>query len=118
MSDERGVPGQMEFPLAAQTAARRPALRVIAGGGQRKEEPLTSRDAVARVLLATGADMLLRRISPERAEEVEQQVERVLNLFDLVDARPELMPRLEAGLQVLEGLVRETRTFRQRRRAP
>jgi hypothetical protein len=116
MADDRR-PGQMELPLA-EAKKSAPALRVISGGGQRTEEPLTSRDAVVRVLVATGADMLLRRISPERAEEIEQQVERVLKLFDLVDARPELMPRLEAGLQVLEGMVRDVRTFRQRRRAP
>ena len=116
MSEDRRR-GQMELPLEGKER-QGPALRVISGGGQRTEEPLTNRDAVVRVLVATGADMLLRRISPERGEEIEQQVEKVLQLFDLVDARPELMPRLEAGLQVLEGMVRDVRTFRQRRRAP
>jgi hypothetical protein len=92
-------------------------LRVIRGEGQRRpDEPLTSRDAVARVLIEAGADMLLRRISPARAEEIERQVDRVLELFDRVDATPILMPVLRRHLDELEALMRETREKRPVRR--
>jgi hypothetical protein len=92
-------------------------LRVIRGEGQgRPAEPLTSRDAVARVLIEAGADMLLRRISPQRAEEIERQVDRVLDLFDRVDATPALMPVLRRHLDELEALMRETRERRSLRR--
>jgi hypothetical protein len=92
-------------------------LRVIRGGGERRpDEPLTSRDAVARVLMEAGADMLLRRISPQRAEEIERRVDRVLELFDRVDATPILMPVLRRQLDELEALMRETRQKRSVRR--
>lgn len=92
--------------------APRPGLRVIQGGGQRRHEPLGSRDAVVRVLLEAGADLLLRRISPQRAEEIERRVDRVLDLFDRVDAAPVLMPVLQRHLDELEQLMRETREVR------
>ncbi|MFZ5471254.1 MAG: hypothetical protein ACOZIN_17665 [Myxococcota bacterium] len=92
-----------------------PGLRLIQGGGQRAQEPLASRDAVIRVLVETGADLLLRRISVERAEEIERNVERVLELFDRVDAVPDLMPALQRQLDDLEALMSETRTKRRRR---
>lgn len=92
-------------------------LRVIRGEGQRRpDEPLTSRDAVARVLMEAGADLLLRRISPERAEEIERRVDRVLALFDRVDDTPLLMPVLRRHLDELEALMRETRERRSVRR--
>jgi hypothetical protein len=92
-------------------------LRVIRGEGQRRpDEPLTSRNAVARVLMEAGADMLLRRISPERAGEIERRVDRVLDLFDRVDANPILMPVLRRHLDELEALMRETREKRPARR--
>ncbi len=114
-------PGQIELPLfAAPPAARatppaptppaRPGLRVIQGGGQRTHESLGSRDAVVRVLVEAGADLLLRRITPERADEIERKVDRVLRLFDQVDAAPELMPVLKRHLDDLEALMRETRS--------
>jgi hypothetical protein len=84
-------------------------LRVIQGGGQKTEEPLASRDAVARVLMEAGADLLLRRISSQRAEEIERQVDRILGLFDQVDGTPELLPVLKKRLDDLEALMRETR---------
>ncbi|MFL5319492.1 MAG: hypothetical protein ACJ790_07525 [Myxococcaceae bacterium] len=109
------MPEQLELQLNAP--APRAQLRVIKGGGQKKpQEPLQSRDAVVRVLLEAGADMLLRRISPERAEEIEQRVDKVLRLFDLVDAHPPLMKKLEAELDALEVLMRETRELRPARR--
>ncbi|HSP77227.1 MAG TPA: hypothetical protein VLQ93_01765 [Myxococcaceae bacterium] len=92
-------------------------MRVIQGGGQRRQdEPLASRDAVARVLMEAGVDLLLRRISSARAEEIERKVDRVLDLFDRVDAAPVLEPVLRRHLDELEALMRETRQVRAARR--
>jgi hypothetical protein len=112
---------QHEQPLSSEPrpSPRGPGagLRVIQGEGRgRPAEPLTSRDAVARVLIEAGADLLLRRISPERAEEIERQVDRVLELFDRVDATPALMPVLRRHLDELEALMGETRERRSLRR--
>ena len=105
-----------ERPLTRHTStpARSPGgLRVIEGGGQRRQdEPLVSRDAVARVLMEAGVDLLLRRITPTRAAEIERRVDRVLDLFDRVDAAPLLMPVLQRHLDELEVLMRETRQVR------
>jgi len=102
--------GQLQFDLATP-----PKLRVIKGLGQKQQEPLVSRDAVARVLMEAGADMLLRRISTERAEEIEAQVDEILNLFDLVDKNRLLFPVLQRKLDELESLMRDTREKRVRR---
>lgn len=98
------------------SAAPRGGLRVIQGGGQRTHEALKSRDAVVRVLVEAGADLLLRRISAERADEIERKVDRILRLFDQVDSTPLLMPVLQRQLDDLEALMRETRSIRQARR--
>ena len=116
-------PSQTRQITSASTAPSRggaaePGLRVIQGGGQRTHEKLASRDAVVRVLLEAGGDLLLRRISPERAGEIERRVESVLGLFDAVDRSPALMPALERQLEDLEALMRETRHLRPARRAP
>ncbi|HVE81454.1 MAG TPA: hypothetical protein VND93_01345 [Myxococcales bacterium] len=89
-------------------------MRVIQGGGKRTREPLTSRDAVIRVLVEAGADLLLRRISPERAQAIEQEVNDILDLFDRVDATPGLMPALRRRLDDLEALMGESRDRRRR----
>ncbi len=102
---------QLELPLSAK-----PKLTLIKGDGNRVQEPLTNRDAVARVLIEAGADMLLRRISAERAEYIEQQVEEVLVLFDRVDKYPAAFAELKKRLDDLEALMRETRDGRVRRR--
>jgi hypothetical protein len=111
---------QHKQPLSAAPSPARepgPGLRVIRGEGQRRQdEPLTSRDAVARVLMEAGADLLLRRISPTRAEEIERQVDRALELFDRVEDNPLVMPVLRRHLDALEGLMRETRERRTARR--
>ena len=86
-------------------------LRVIEGGGQRVREKLASRDAVVRVLVEAGADMLLRRISVERAEAIQDNVDRILELFDEVDRAPHLMPVLQRELDELEALMTETRAI-------
>jgi hypothetical protein len=105
-----------ERPLTSRTPApaRQPGgLRVIEGGGQRRQdEPLVSRDAVARALMEAGVDLLLRRITPTRAAEIERKVDRVLDLFDRVDAAPVLMPVLQRHIDELEALMRETRQVR------
>jgi hypothetical protein len=99
---------QLELPL-------QPRLTVITGQGEKKTEPLASRDAVARVLMEAGADLLLHRISSERAEEIEQRVNEVLELFDRVDRHPLFMAILQRKLDELEALMRETRARRKRR---
>ena len=104
---------QLELPLNA-----RPALRVIRGGGEKVEPRLNDRNAVARVLIEAGADVLLRRISAERAEEIEGRVDEILALFDKVDRDRTALPVLQARLDALEVLMRETRATRKRRQAP
>jgi len=101
--DER----QLQLSLQA-----RPKLKVINGLGQKKHERLASREAVARVLVGAGADLLLRRISPERAEVIERAVDEVMALFDAVERNRSLMPRLEKKLADLEALVRESESRR------
>lgn len=100
---------------ATPAAPARAGLRVIQGGGQRTQEKLGSRDAVVRVLIEAGADMLLKRISSERAEHIEQRVNKILDLFDRVDDSPALMPVLQRQLDDLESLMTETRGLRARR---
>jgi hypothetical protein len=68
------------------------------------------------VLIETGADLLLRRISPERAEAIEREVDGILKLFDLLDANPRVMPVLQRKLDELEALMQDTRERRVRRR--
>jgi hypothetical protein len=91
-------------------------LRLIRGLGQKKQEPLVSRDAVARALIEAGADLLLRRISSDRAEEIERLVDEALHLFDLVEANRLLVPVLARKLDELEVLMSEAREQRQTRR--
>jgi hypothetical protein len=106
------------LPRAASSSSQQAGgLRVIRGEGQRRApEALASRDAVARVLMEAGVDLLLRRITPLRAQEIERKVDRVLDLFDRVDAAPVLMPVLRRHLDELEALMRETRELRTARR--
>lgn len=131
---QREGPVQLELPLTSRRARPEPDrldadaeagagedlppkptfLRVIQGGGERTREPLTSRDAVVRVLVEAGADLLLRRISPERAQHIETEVNEILDLFDRVDATPGLMPVLRRRLDELEALMGETRDRRRR----
>ncbi len=100
--------------LSQRVPARRPELRVIEGGGARVYEKSGSRDAVVRVRVEAGADLLLRRITPERAEHIERSVSGILELFDRVDAAPSLMPVLQRQLDELESLMRDTRAHRGR----
>jgi len=93
-------------------AALRPPLRLIKGSGAKEPERLDSRDAVVRVLIEAGADLLLRRISSQRAEEIRRRVDVVMGLFDRVDGSPQLIPALKKRLDELEALMRETRGLR------
>jgi hypothetical protein len=103
-----------QAPPKPSTAAR---FKLIQGLGQKKKsEALVSRDAVARCLIEAGTDLLLRRISPDRAEVIECQVDEILSLFDRVDANRLLFPVLQRKLDELEVLMNETRTVRARRR--
>jgi hypothetical protein len=103
--DER----QLEFPL-------QPRLKVIDGLGQKKALALTNRDAVARVLIGAGADLLLRRISPARAEAIEGLVDEVLGLFDAAERDRSRFAELAEKLNELEELVRESAERRPARR--
>ena len=91
-----------------------PKLKLIKGLGQKQQEPLASRDAVARVLMEAGADLLLRRISSERAEEIEKQVDEILDLFDRVDQNRLLFPVLQKKLdaRLKEKLAAQRDDFR------
>ena len=102
-------------PPDSSSAARRPSLRLIRGEGQRRDEPLTTRDAVVRVLIESGMDLLLRNLSTERAADIEARVDRIMNLFDRLDARPGLQAVLQAELDDLEAVMREHRIRRRAR---
>src|SRR2546423_12663820 len=97
---------QLELPLV-------PRLKVIQGLGQKKKiERLASRDAAARVLMEAGAVRLLRRISPVRAEAIEQVVEEILALLDRVESDPLALPGHARRLDALETLMSEPRASR------
>ena len=85
----------------------RPGLRLIRGEGRRREEPLASRDDVARLLVDSACDLLLRRISADRAHEIQRRVDRVMRLFDRVSGDPVAMALLRRELDDLETLWRE-----------
>lgn len=110
---------QLELPFSSSpprpVAAGAPALRLIRGEGARRPEPLQSRESVVRVLVETGADLLLRRISPERAGAIQRSVDQVLRLFDEVDGTPALLPVLRRELDALEALMTQTRQTKGRR---
>jgi hypothetical protein len=87
---------------------------VIDGEGRPRAERLESREAVVRVLVEAGADLLLRRITPARAGEIQRRVDQVLRLFDAVDGTPALMPMLKREIEGLEALMTQTRALRGR----
>ena len=108
---------QLELPFglpeAPQSATPAPqGLRLIRGGGQGRREPLATRESVVRVLLEAGVDLLLRRISAARAEEIERRVERVLRLFDAPGSSSDPTAALRDELDALERLMVETRAKR------
>jgi hypothetical protein len=87
----------------------RPKLALIRGDGAARPESIRSRHAAIRVLVEVGADLLLKRITQARAEEIQRRIDRVLYLFDRVDSFPEALPELRRELDQLEILMRETR---------
>jgi hypothetical protein len=101
--------GREAEPSPKSNSQSRPPLRLIEGQGQKKDSPIVSRDGAVRALIEAGADLLLRRISCERAEEIRCSVDRIMILFDRVDVSPELTPVLRRQLDGLEVLMRETR---------
>ena len=106
---------QLQLPLASHQPSNsqaRPMLRIVRGEGAKGPARLDSKDAVIRVLLEAGADLLLRRISSARAEEIRRRVDEVMTLFDRVDASPGLIPTLKRRLDQLELRMRETRGLR------
>jgi hypothetical protein len=115
MKPTKDAPLQLELPLSAPRPKPPPALRLIPGEGKGVREGLHSRDAVVRVLVEAGADLLLRRISPARAGEIQRTVDQVLKLFDAVDGTPALLPLLRRELDALERLMTQTREIRGRR---
>jgi hypothetical protein len=94
------------------TSALGRTLRLVRGDGTGRPERLDSRDAVIRVLIEAGADLLLRRISSQRAEEIQQRVERIMSLFERVDRSPRIIRSLKRRLDELEVLMRETRALK------
>lgn len=114
-------PRQLELPLSGKQEAlpERSAtrvvprdeaprrLRLIQGEGRGRSEKLHSRDDLARVLVGAAGDMLLKRISAPRGNEIQRRVEKLLGLFDRVDDEPALEPLLRRELDLLEAMLRE-----------
>jgi hypothetical protein len=94
-------------PLGPAPGARPRGLRVIKGEGQGRDETLHTRDDVVRLLVSSAADLLLKRISTERAHEIELRVNRIMRLFDRLDDDPIAMPLLRRELDDLEAIWRE-----------
>lgn len=93
--------------LSASEQARARGLRLIQGGAEGRDETLRDRNDVARLLAASAADLLLRRISTARAHEIEARVSRALRLFDRAQTEPLARPILRRELDQLEAIWRE-----------
>ena len=72
-----------ESPCARASAAP-PKLTVVKGGGKRAALCLKTPHDVARLMASAAAEMMLRRISPLRAHEIQQRGVRALSLFERV----------------------------------
>jgi hypothetical protein len=97
-------------PPVSPTAER--TFRVIRGEGQKRDETLHSRDDVVRLLVGSACDLLLKRISPDRANEIQRRVDRIMRLFDRVPADPVATALLRRELDDLEGLYRDGQSQR------
>ncbi len=64
------------------------SLRLMRGGAASSEKPLVlrTREDVVGVLVSAAADLLLRRISPVRAHEIEKRACRILRMFGEAEA--------------------------------
>ncbi|MGC4113851.1 MAG: hypothetical protein QM765_04190 [Myxococcales bacterium] len=92
-------------PPSTPTAER--TFRVIRGEGQKREETLHSRDDVVRLLVGTACDVMLKRITPDRAHEIQRRVDRIMRLFDRVPADPVATALLRRELDDLESIYRD-----------
>ena len=110
-SDDKGDEGRSRpLPLPPRATAQAPAertFRVIRGEGQKREETLHSRDDVVRLLVGSACDLMLRRISPDRAHEIQRRVDRIMRLFERVPADPVATALLRRELDDLEGVYRD-----------
>ena len=118
-SDDRGDKGrsrQLPLSLRVEGAAARGAqpsppvertFRLIRGEGQKREEVLHSRDDVVRLLVGSACDLMLRRISPDRAHEIQRRVDRIMRLFERVPADPVASALLRRELDDLESIYRD-----------
>jgi hypothetical protein len=113
-----GLERPAENPPRPISAPAQRAFRVIRGEGKRRDEKLRSRDDVVRLLVAAAADMMLKRITPERAHEIQVRVERVQRLFERCERDPVLWPLLRVELETLEKVWRETEHQRPLRGRP
>ena len=84
----------------------RAQLRILNGEGRGRDERLQSRDDVARVLMRSAADLLLRRISSARANAIQRMVDRVFTLFDTAAHDSSAATLLRHELDSLEELAR------------
>ena len=93
-----------------ETPSLRPKFRVIAGGNQRRERELTCRGDVVRLLAAAAAEMMLRKISPLRAHEIQRRAVKIMILFEKKASSEndaELSRILSRELRQLETIWRE-----------
>ena len=100
-----------EAPKPNQPKSAVAGLKLIRGSNRRAEERLNSRDTVIRILIESGVDLLLRRISAARAREIQRAVDEILMLFDQVDSSPERVSLLHQQLDSLERLMNDTRAL-------
>lgn len=88
-------------------------LRVIQGMGAAWKAHPVRRDEIASVIASVAADMMLRRISPLRAHEIQVQACRVLRLFDEAGAASlesaEATPELQKEARRLERMLADRR---------
>jgi len=102
-SDDKGERGR-----ALREAASEPrTFKVIRGEGQKRAETLHSKDDVVRLMVGTACDVLLKRVSPDRAHEIQRRVDRIMRLFERVPADPVAVALLRRELDDLESLYRE-----------
>lgn len=109
-----GAMGETRKTLSARERAQARGLRLIQGNAEGRDGTLRDRGDVARLLAASAADLLLRRISTARAHDIEDRVNRVLRLFDRARTEPLAHPILRRELDELEMIWREG----QRREGP
>lgn len=114
--DDKKKGRQLELPIDAPRSPPGPrpvaapaqrSFRVIKGEGKKRSETLKTRDEVVRLLCAAAADVMLHRLTPDRGNEIQKRVDKIMRLFD----RPadDLVARelLRRELDELEKVYRE-----------